>query len=169
MHFSTLNPVKIRKILACTCKLLFKRMKELEVHELRYTHRYLFSQSYLVIQCRCNNALWLSIHGYGVFTGEHIVLNIHNLANKSLRLTVRGLFSRQAFYLEVRPKWLLRNNTFKTAINQWYIPAAFIQQVQPVRAAVSVIHKKISCPPAISVKVKPVIYLPSSFNSADYI
>jgi len=169
MHFSTLNLIKIRNILARACKLLFRRKRELEVHEFRYTHRYLFSQSYLIIQCRCNNALWLSIHGCGFFTSEHIVLNIHNLANEPLRLTVRGLFSSRSFCLEVRPQWLLRNDTFKTAITQWYIPAAFIQQPKPVRAAVSVIHKKISCPPAISVKVKPVIYLPSSFNSADYI
>lgn len=169
MCFFLLNPVLTSKVLLRFCRLLLKRKNCLQVLYMRYTYRYLFQQSYLVIQCRCSNALWLSVAEYGVFTGEYIVLNLSKLAHSQLQLTVQGFFSKRMFYLEVEPRWQLQTQTFKTEIPDWKIPVAFRAEMKLRYTPIKVYARKITGGPAIAMKVPPVVYKPALFNQADYI
>ncbi|MDR6339086.1 hypothetical protein HNQ91_002137 [Filimonas zeae] len=169
MRFFLLNPVLTGKVLLRVCRLLFKRKNRLQVLYVRYTYRYLFQQSYLVIQCRCSNSLWLSVAGYGVFAGEYIVLNLSKLAHSQLQLTVQGFFTKRKYYLEVEPQWHLQTQTFKTEMADWAIPVAFSTDMKLTYMPIKVCSGKITGVPAIAMKVPPVAYVPALFNQADYI
>jgi len=96
--------------------ILFRWRKGIKLLRLDYAKKYQFDNSYLIIRYRFRNALWYNFKNIKKTTEKKIiVLNLKNIPETPIELTVFGFFRRKTFHISVIPESILQNNSFKTS------------------------------------------------------
>ncbi len=105
-------------IVVCrSIKILFRRRKRIELLQLEYSKKYVFDNSYLIINYRFKNALWYKFRELKTTTEKHsAVFNLENIDATDITLTVYGFFQKKVFHISVMPENILISQSFKTAI-----------------------------------------------------
>jgi len=99
--------------------ILFRWRKGIKFLRLDYANKYQFDNSYLLIRYRFRNALWYNFKNIKKTTEKKIIiLNLKNVPEIPIELTVYGFFRSKTFHISVIPKSTLQNNSFKIAITR---------------------------------------------------
>lgn len=97
--------------------IFFRWRKNITLLHLKYAKKYQFDNSYLIIHYRFRNALWYNFKNIKKTTEkELIVLNLKNVAETPIKLTVYGFFRSKIFLISVIPESTLQNSSFKTVV-----------------------------------------------------
>lgn len=97
--------------------ILFRWKKGIKLLHLNYEKKYHFDNSYLIIRYNFRNVLWYSFKKIKKTTARKpIVLNLKNLPELPIELTVFGFFRSKTFYISVIPENILQNCSFKVSI-----------------------------------------------------
>lgn len=86
---------------------------------LDYTSKHHFNNGYLVIRYRFRNVLWYKFKNIKVTTEkEMLILNLKNVAELPIELTVYGFFRTKTLSISVEPEKILQNKLFKTKLTR---------------------------------------------------
>lgn len=97
--------------------ILFRRRKGIKLLHLDYAKKYQFDNSYLIVRYRFRNALWYNFKYIKKTTEkEIIVLDLKNVPEMPIVLTVYGFFRTKTYCISVTPESSLLNHSFKTAL-----------------------------------------------------
>jgi hypothetical protein len=98
--------------------IFFRRRKRIELLQLEYSRKYLFDNSYLIVNYRCKNAIWYQFGNLKTTTDKHsAVFNLINIEAPDIALTVYGFFQKKVFHISFIPQNVLISQNFKTAIS----------------------------------------------------
>jgi hypothetical protein len=111
--------------------MLFSRDKQLALQQLDYRRQYQFEQSFLVIRYRFRHALWYHFEGISKTTDAGVIaLNLRNIPEMPVKLTIHGFFRKMTCYLEVVPEVQLQAETFRASISK---PHCLRSPIAPVK------------------------------------
>ena len=97
--------------------ILFRWRKGIKLLRLDYEKKYQFDNSYLIIRYKFRNAIWHNFKNIKKTTEKEIIfLNLKNVPEIPIELTVYGFFRSSTFYISVTPESTLQSNSFKTSI-----------------------------------------------------
>lgn len=149
--------------------LIFRKNKEIEKIYLKYNNKYLFKNSYLIVEYKFKNVLFFKLNNE-YFTKKNIILfNIERLEGE-LKLTVYGFFRKREYKLLFSSELFLVNDNFKIStknlkleIDTPLIPQKIIKMVS-VRTPDLIIKQ-----PILKPKIEPLKTNHQPFYLNDFI
>ncbi len=93
--------------------ILFKRNKNIEFIKLNYERKYLFKNSFIIIDYEFNNALWYSFNNRKTLEKSIKIFNLENISS-NMDIVVHGLFRKKTYSLKFDPSLKIENQSFKT-------------------------------------------------------
>ncbi len=144
-------------------RILFRRRKKLKELKFEYSTKYLFKESYLVLEHQFKNALWYKFKGLKSTTSKQTA--VFNLAKikEPIILIVYGFFQKKSYEISVFPEKYIESKSFHISVQNIdekinFIPSFKILIHQP----------SVYIPMIIHTKSKIVIHH-SPYNQNDYI
>lgn len=98
--------------------ILFRKERNIELLELTFSDKFLFENSYLIIQYRFKNALYYQFDDLKTIENQLKIFDISNFKN-DFKLVVYGLYEKKVYSIKVNPKNKIHNQNFKTEIHNF--------------------------------------------------
>lgn len=117
-------------------RLLFSSKKRLELIDIHYTHKYLFHNSYLIINFHFKHAIWYRLKNIGATEKSPFIFSADRIKSDTVILIAYGFFQKKSIQLSFRPENILVSGRFRTKverINKHYLfipPLSIIPQKQ---------------------------------------
>lgn len=156
--------VLIRLLTIC-----FRKNKEIRLLHLKYNDKYLFENSYIIINYRFRNAIYYRFGNHITTEKEIKIFDLLNF-NNEFDLIVYGFFKRKIYHLKFSPEVAIDTNGFRTQFQNFSNPIHF-QYIESIeKHPIYIENKKESISiPKISILNKTINFNKSSFNQNDFI
>lgn len=98
--------------------LLLKKNRNLQLEEINYFKNWQFSNAYLLIDIRCENAIWYEIQKMKfIADNKLILLDLNNIQQKEICIIIYGFNNKKTVILPLQHSLYLDNSSFQTKIN----------------------------------------------------
>ncbi len=151
-------------VVARFLKISFRRRKRIELLQLEYSRKYVFDNSYLIINYRFRNALWFKFEHLKTTTEKHVVVfNVKIIDTSHITFNAYGFFQKKVYHLSVVPENILNNQRFKTIISGINKRTAFVPSF------VLKVSKPLVVFPEINIKKTSLRTNQSTYTQTDFI
>ena len=147
----------------------FRKNKEILLLHLNYHDKYLFENSYVIINYRFKNAIFYRF-GDHITTEKQIkIFDLVNFSNE-FDFIVYGFFKRKVYHLKLRPQLTINTNGFMTKFRNSSNSIRF-QYIEGIDIIPPFIENKTESIliSEISVETKTIKFNKTSFNQNDFI
>ena len=149
--------------------ILFRRRKEIELLHLEYDTKYLFDNSFIIINYRFRNAIYFQFGNHITLEKEIKIFNLKKIDNE-FQLNVYGFFRRKRYLLKFEPKLTLESQKFKTSFSNFCLKIEE-QNIPnfPQPLFYLAIDKPSIKPPKTKIVNKTITTKTNSFNQNEFI
>ena len=141
-----------------------KRKKSVELLHLRYSTKYLFDKSFLIISYKFRNALWYNFKNLKkTIEDKQVVFNPKNIPSNNITLEVYGFFQKTIYHINLKPENILEAKTFKVSTAGFQRETAFTPPINLER------KNALLNLPKINIAKTQIVTNHSSYNQTDFI
>lgn len=146
--------------------LLLKIRKKLQLEYFYYYRYWHFNNAYLIIDFQFKNAIWYKIDNFkSLYSGQPIILNLHNFDSEEIAITVYGFFKKEILKVCIYKTQQLQRGVFHTDIRNLSFEPIKIKDIK-IERPILVLNNKLQLivPKVTNFQLSPLSFKKNIVN-----